>query len=372
MPNQNVKRCQKCVLPEITPAITFDQKGICNYCYNYKELKFKIKGEKELIRQINQHRNENNKYDCMVTLSGGRDSSYTLLKLVKDYGLGVLALNYENPFTDPQAKINIKNAVKILNVDIVRFKLKNKIHERTFENSLLAWLKKPAPALIPIVCVGCKTIWRKIIKIAKLNNIQCIVSGGNMFEDTSFKKVLLNLSPEEEIKTTFMKAIFTVLKEVLKNPSYFKLRYIPTMIKGYLFGDQYALGSRLFGYNLTNIDLFHYIEWNEKEVISRITSELNWDYPHEISSWRFDCQIECMKDLMYLKTIGVTERDDFYSKMVREGVLTREEALKRLEKEIKIQFDKLENILNKTRIHKTSFFNLIKKNSFFRRDWKEN
>jgi hypothetical protein len=218
-----------------------------------------------------------------------------------------------------------------------------------------------------MICISCKTLWRKYIRIAKKNNIQCIVSGGNIFEDSSFKKTLLNLSPEVEIEKTFIKSIFGILKEILKNPSYFKLRFIPTMINGYLFGDQYTLGSRLLGYNLTNIDLFHYIKWDEKEVIPRITSELKWDYPRDISSWRFDCQIECIKDLMYLKTIGVTERDDFFSKMVREDSMTREDALKRLQKENQLHFDKIENIINKTKINKTYFLNMIKKDSYFKK-----
>jgi tRNA(Ile)-lysidine synthase TilS/MesJ len=40
----------------------------------------------------------------MVPVSGGRDSSFTLLKMVKDYGMKVLAIHYENPFTDPQRR----------------------------------------------------------------------------------------------------------------------------------------------------------------------------------------------------------------------------------------------------------------------------
>jgi hypothetical protein len=90
----------------------------------------------------------------------------------------------------------------------------------------------------------------------------------------------------------------------------------------------------LFGGNIVYVDFFHYIPWEEKTVLGRIRKELNWDSPAELNStWRFDCQIAHLKDYMYLKTMGVTEKDDFYSKMIREGQISREEALLRVDLE---------------------------------------
>ena len=58
--------------------------------------------------------------------------------------------------------------------------------------------------------------------IARRNNINCIISGGNLFEDVSYKKVLLGLSQEEKIEKTFIKSIFGIFKDLVKNISYFK------------------------------------------------------------------------------------------------------------------------------------------------------
>ena len=88
--------CTKCILTKSTPGIDFDQNGICNYCRTYEPMK--ILGESELIETLEIHKAKKNKYDCMVGLSGGRDSTYTLWKLVKDYKLKVLAIHYDNPF----------------------------------------------------------------------------------------------------------------------------------------------------------------------------------------------------------------------------------------------------------------------------------
>ena len=341
-----MKRCTHCVLTENMPNIHFDADGVCNFCRNTNKIEFN--GEKELIRLLDSYKNSGNKYDCIVTLSGGRDSTYTLLKMVKDYGMKVLAVNYENPFTDPVAKKNIENAVKILNVDLIRFQLGGNSHERLLKHNLNVWLKHPNPALIPILCISCKTIWYTILKIAKREGIRCIVSGGNPYEDNAFKKELLNVASNEKIENSFTKALTGIILETMKNPGYYHPVCIPTLMKGYFFGDPYCIGTRILGRDISRIDLFQYIEWHEDEILSRIRNELDWDSPHDLSgTWRFDCHVGHLKEFLYLETIGMTERDDLYSKMVRQGLMTRDEALIRLERENPVQFDYIENLLKK-------------------------
>jgi hypothetical protein len=69
-------RCSKCVLPDSFPNIVYDQKGICNYCLNYK--RFKPIGEQKLIELLKSFKNKGKRYDCIVPISGGKDSAYTL------------------------------------------------------------------------------------------------------------------------------------------------------------------------------------------------------------------------------------------------------------------------------------------------------
>lgn len=342
--------CSRCIMPSRPSLISLDNDGICNYCRNHQPITFK--GERSLIEILEESRNAKGKYDCMVNISGGRDSSYTLLSLVKDYRMRVLAVNYANPFTDEQAKRNIKNMIRILGVDFVQFSLKNHIHERVLKNNILAWFKNPSPAMVPAMCIGCKIIWPEMLKIARKNQIKCIVNGGNPYEYTSFKRELLGVSINANLKSTYFANIVGLLRESLKNLSYLNPRYLPVTLKGYLFSNQYALGSRLFAGNIKGIDFFHYIPWDENKIVSRIQDELDWDYPHNLSStWRFDCQIAHLKDFMYLKTLGITEKDDFYSKMIRERKMTREEGLARIEKENKLHFDTIYDVFFKLGIN---------------------
>jgi len=339
-------------LPEDTPNIIFDEDGICNYCHTYQ--KFSYKGESELLRTLEAFRRPDSKYDCVVGISGGRDSSYLLLKLVRDYGMKVLAVNYENPFTVPQAKANIENAIKALNVDIIRFQDKNNTHKKVFRNTVTAWLKRPSPALIPILCIGCKPAWLGIYRIAKKHDIHCIASGGNPFEVISFKREMVGISRDENPRRAFFKYIYS-LREILGNPAYLNPTIFLTLMKSYLVASPYSIGRRLFWPNITWVELFNYVEWNEKEIISRIESELGWKSPPELeSTWRFDCRVKHLVDFMYIKMLGMTDKDDFYAKMVREGLIEREDALQRLQNENKLHFDEIQLLLNQAGIQDIS------------------
>ena len=114
-----MERCTKCVLPDTIPDIQFDSDGSCNYCSNHQSVQ--VKGDLELQKILDAYRVPNKKYDCMVGISGGRDSAFTLYKVVKDFGMRALAVNYANPFTSQQAKDNMKSMTDILNVDFISF-----------------------------------------------------------------------------------------------------------------------------------------------------------------------------------------------------------------------------------------------------------
>jgi len=359
---EDIKRCSRCVLSSSTPYIEFDENGVCNYCQNHAPIIYK--GEEELLRRLEKFRDKNEKYECIVAVSGGRDSTFTLLKLVKDYKMKVLAVNYDNPFTDPQAKKNIESAVKILKVDLVTVKSRKDIHKRTYCHNLRTWAKRPSLEVLSLMCIACKLMWYEILKVALKYEIRLVVGGGNRFEDTAYIKALLGVPITDPWENTFIKSLFGVLKGVVKNLGYLKPSFWSTYFKAYFFGDPYALGSRLLLYHVTLLDLFYYLEWKEDEVLSRIKSELNWDSSKSLNStWRFDCQVALIKDLVYSTVFGVTEKDDFYSKMVREGLISREEALKKLERENKIPTEIVRRLLTEAGLDYDKFLEMLESHS---------
>ena len=121
------KRCKKCLISKNYPNIEFDKKGFCNYCNGKKhleiatELKNKISRKEELRKDFEKSikKCKSKKYDCVVGLSGGKDSIYLLYLLKEKYGINCLAFTVDNGLISNNAKENIKIALKALNLDHV-------------------------------------------------------------------------------------------------------------------------------------------------------------------------------------------------------------------------------------------------------------
>jgi tRNA(Ile)-lysidine synthase TilS/MesJ len=112
-----LKRCTKCILPENFPNIKFNNEGICNYCLTHVPIKYK--GEAVFRILLDDYRSKGEKYDCIVPVSGGKDSLFVLYQVMNKYKLRVLASHYDSGFVSEQAMKNIGNAIKMLQVDFI-------------------------------------------------------------------------------------------------------------------------------------------------------------------------------------------------------------------------------------------------------------
>lgn len=114
--------CARCVLDTSAPKIIFDKNGNCNYCneFIYKLKKIKEKSLKvslnALISDIKKT-SKNKRYDCILGLSGGLDSTWALSVIVEN-GLNPLVVHMDNGWNSEAAQNNIYNIVKKLNVDL--------------------------------------------------------------------------------------------------------------------------------------------------------------------------------------------------------------------------------------------------------------
>ncbi|MDI6781008.1 MAG: hypothetical protein QME49_02705 [bacterium] len=117
-----MNRCSKCILPDNFPNIHFDSYKVCNYCHswNKKWQNFDYeKSEKELIKIFDSAKAKNRPYDCLITYSGGRDSSYVIYLCKQKYHLNPLVVTFNNLFMSDYAIKNIFSTTQKLNVDHV-------------------------------------------------------------------------------------------------------------------------------------------------------------------------------------------------------------------------------------------------------------
>ncbi len=340
-----MKRCSKCVLPESYPGIKFNKKGVCNYCLNYK--KITIKGKKAFENKISKFKNNsNNKYDCIIGVSGGRDSSYVLYQLVTVYKLKVLACTFKCGIQSELGERNAKKMCELLKVDHVIFPYKIKKNLKMLRKNFLAWIKKPSVAMIPILMLADKTMEHYMRKVAKKYSIKLFFDAESAVEWTPFKSAFLGVYLEGHDLGFFKKLNLLIgyFKEYLKNPRYF-LTFDP--IEN-LFGFLAFFQGNLFHKDIELVRYFDYFKWDENEIVSTIKKKLDWELPTDtIMTWRNDDLMPPLYNYLYYKMTGFTENDELRSNMIRNDMIKRSEALKLLNKENKIRWFSIEKLFNK-------------------------
>jgi N-acetyl sugar amidotransferase len=132
--------CTKCIYDEAVPAISFDEDGICNYCKMIESLKNQYEtgapgGKKTLSHIFDTIRKDGagKKYDCVVGVSGGVDSSF-MLHMTKEWGLRPLAVHYDNTWNSSIATENIKKMLTALDIDLFTYVVDNKEIDDIFKS----------------------------------------------------------------------------------------------------------------------------------------------------------------------------------------------------------------------------------------------
>lgn len=123
-PYPQLKYCLRCCTPETRADIVFDEMGICNMCVS-SEHKMRInwkKREEEFVKILEDAKRKSpNTYDCIVPISGGKDSTYQLHVLTKVYKMKVLAVTFSHNWFSEVGKQNLQNSLGKFNVDHIMF-----------------------------------------------------------------------------------------------------------------------------------------------------------------------------------------------------------------------------------------------------------
>jgi acyl-coenzyme A synthetase/AMP-(fatty) acid ligase len=119
---ENLFYCTSCGLPSNYPSITYNEEGVCSLCQNFDHYQAQVahyfRSLNDLKELIESRKQSNSDYDCMMLLSGGKDSTYALAKL-KELGFRVLAYNFDNGFISEEALDNARKICNDLNVDLL-------------------------------------------------------------------------------------------------------------------------------------------------------------------------------------------------------------------------------------------------------------
>lgn len=324
-----IKRCTRCILTANLSNITFDNEGVCNHCRKYEEdfkdwglIKERRKNEFEDI--LDKARKLNRPYDVLVPLSGGKDSTYALYLCTKIYGLKTLSVTLDNGFLTQPAKENIRNATASCNSDHIFYTINREnsselfkvFTERTgdFCNACMRGINYSIEFVsksfnIPLVIKGSGRRVQYVSQIKEVSSLNTASYFANVIRGTDAEKKFRYLSADKN-KLEFQKIaggicdIFGIKRTAL-------MRFIPQ-----------------------HIGMYDYIYLPFNEIIDILKREMNWSDASG-SVEHLDCHLHDIpfyKDT--LRIPHITKYTFHSSGLIRQGLMTREEALKKEEQEL--------------------------------------
>ena len=310
------QHCIECGLSSKYPDAQFDNSGVCSLCNSFKPNKSRVDEYfrspddlSELIKTIKQRRRGD--YDALVLLSGGKDSTYALSKLV-DLGLNVYAFSLDNGYISDQAKQNI---------DYVCSKLGVAHHYGTtphmnsiFTDSLARYSE---------VCHGCfKTIYNLSLEFAAKHSIDYIFTGlsrGQLFETRLNNELFSECSlPPEKIDDMVQAA----------RVQYHAIKDAPNTLLGIEAANNGTLASQI-----SIVDFYRYYDVELSDMLDYLKSRVGWIRPMDTGR-STNCLINDVGIHVHKLERGFHNYSLPYSWDVRLGHKKRDDALEELDDSI--------------------------------------
>lgn len=310
-----IEVCKRCVMDTTDPEIVFDENGICNHCtnailnlskppYSLSKQEKQIALEK-LIEEI-KNNGKNKKYDCVVGISGGVDSSYVAYK-VKELGLRPIAVHLDNGWDSELSVQNIENICKKLDIDLFTYV----IDWEEFKDLQLSFLKASTPdSEIPtdhaIVAI--------LYKIAAKYGIKYIMAGYNFSTESVMPKAW-----------SYGHHDWKYIKSLQKIFGGKKLKSFPHI----------SLLQMLYYNNIANIHrvpILNYLDYNKGEAVEIIKDKIGWrayEYKHYESNYTKFYQAYVLPE-----KFNFDKRKAHFSSLIVSGQMTREKAIEELKKDI--------------------------------------
>ncbi|AKB24230.1 hypothetical protein MSMTP_0761 [Methanosarcina sp. MTP4] len=314
--------CKKCVLDSDMPGIDINEEsGLCHFCETYVPLSAQDKREylakmEELFKEYGGR----GKYDVVFALSGGKDSSYTLHKLKKEYPfLKVLAVQFDNGFISDNAVENAKKMCKLTGSDYFKLTMEDEVLYETFRKA--AESRDAFPKLAKYrasdICNTCISIIKqKLIEEAIVQDAPFI-----MFAFTPGQSP----NPIIPLKANFIRWSRNIFEKQLQKID-IDDRDERFLIKNEVIENMGKEGPRM----LHPLCLWDY---NEGKILESLV-KIGWNPPDLNDSNSTNCTLNSFACYNHLEKYGIHPYAFDIAGIVRSGDMSREEGLEKLHQEL--------------------------------------
>lgn len=308
-----IKYCKRCCLPETVEGIRFDKMGICQACQSSEhKMHINWKGrEKELKEIFEKYKGKSgNNYDCIVPISGGKDSAFQLYVVVKVFGMKPLAVTHNHGWYSETGRYNLENILERMKVDHIMF---------TPNPDLVKRMSKRSLQMIGDSCWHCHAgIGVFTLQIAVKFNIPLIVWGESIAETSGRATHLDVIKFDKEY----------LLKQSMKvNAKQMRCGYLSEKD---LFPYEFPSARDLERAGVVGIYLGNYLFWDEERQTEFIVKEFGWKEDDVEGSYKkyksVECQMTGIHDYTKFLKRGFGRGTDHASLDIRAGLMTREEG----------------------------------------------
>ena len=305
--------CNRCVMDNRSDeTIIFDENGYCNYCrdaINSMSRRYfpNKKGKKmldELMMELKKE-GKNKRYDCLMGISGGLDSSY-LAYLGYQYDLRILGIHVDDGFDTSVALRNINNIGESCKIDI--------IFEQPDQEQYLDLTKAFIKADVPNIAIPQDNlIFAYLYKYAKKYNIKYFLSGGNFALESILQKGNTHSAYDKKHIIDIHNKFGTMPINNLQITSSFERK-----IKDQIF------------YKINEIRPLNYIDYNKNISIKELEKFCGYNY---YGGKHYESNLTMFMQMYYLpKKFNIDKRNSHLSSLIISGQMDRDDALKELEK----------------------------------------
>lgn len=311
-----MRYCTTCLLPDTRPGITFNEAGICSACQGAKDKETKIdwRAREQAFRDLvaETKANASSGYDCIVAVSGGKDSWYQVIK-AQEYGLNVLGVTWRTPARTEIGQRNLERMIEKLGIDHIDYTISPDVERRFMKAAFEARGTTGLPMHMALFAIPIRLATQLRIPLTIWGENPQLEYGGNDVERLSTRIDSAWMARHGCMEST--DAAYWVGKEGLTQSELAAYRVDMTP-----------------DFEVRNIFLGAFFKWNSftNADIARAHGFVHGDDDLKVGTWDFadiDCHFISLHHFLKWYKFGFTRDFDNLSVQIRYGMIRREEAV---------------------------------------------